>query len=170
MNKFELIDQAVNTVYNWVYNAEQCSAQRTKTVGTDDLKKLLDMLHQIELKTSDFADDREKMLDFDTMSKEKFLESYSYLTEEEYDNTKLIRDAGDAHMYEKWWEQSCETNHKLRDAISHGHCRELRPGEWAERKDDLEYLFVVQEAWGDRTFYFDWKTRDVLSTWCSIGD
>ena len=34
-----------------------------------------------------FIDDDEKMIDFRTMSKDEFLRSYSYLTEEEYDNT-----------------------------------------------------------------------------------
>lgn len=34
-----------------------------------------------------FADDKEKMVDFEILSKEEFLFSYSYLTEEEYDMT-----------------------------------------------------------------------------------
>lgn len=34
-----------------------------------------------------FADDAEKMIDFKALSKEEFLLSYSYLTEEEYDKT-----------------------------------------------------------------------------------
>ena len=34
-----------------------------------------------------FADDEEKMVDFKILSKEEFLSSYSYLTEEEYDMT-----------------------------------------------------------------------------------
>lgn len=38
-----------------------------------------------------FIDDEEKMVDFYELSKEEFLFSYSYLTEEEYDNTaKLV--------------------------------------------------------------------------------
>lgn len=37
---------------------------------------------------TDFTDDLEKMFDFCLLSKEKFLESYSYLTEIEYDLTK----------------------------------------------------------------------------------
>ena len=37
-----------------------------------------------------FIDDKEKMLDFKTLSKAEFLASYSYLTEEEYDNTAEI--------------------------------------------------------------------------------
>ncbi len=36
---------------------------------------------------TDFIDDYEKMYDFGIMSKEAFLESYSYLTEKEYDLT-----------------------------------------------------------------------------------
>jgi hypothetical protein len=39
-----------------------------------------------------FIDDKEKMLDFFELTKEEFLESYSYLTEEEYDNTKKLVD------------------------------------------------------------------------------
>ena len=34
-----------------------------------------------------FADDKEKMADFKILTKEGFLFSYSYLTEEEYDMT-----------------------------------------------------------------------------------
>ena len=37
-----------------------------------------------------FIDDAEKMRDFKILSKEEFLSSYSYLTEEEYDNTMEI--------------------------------------------------------------------------------
>ena len=33
------------------------------------------------------ADDEEKMVDFEILTKEEFLSSYSYLTEEEYDMT-----------------------------------------------------------------------------------
>lgn len=35
-----------------------------------------------------FIDDGEKMYDFFTLSKEEFLESYSYLTEEEWESTR----------------------------------------------------------------------------------
>lgn len=37
-----------------------------------------------------FIDDAEKMRDFKVLTKEEFLKSYSYLTEEEYDNTMKI--------------------------------------------------------------------------------
>ena len=37
-----------------------------------------------------FIDDKEKMKDFKNLSKNEFLISYSYLTEEEYDNTREI--------------------------------------------------------------------------------
>lgn len=43
-----------------------------------------------EFKNADFIDDEEKMYDFVRISKEEFLQSYSYLTEWEYDNTKRI--------------------------------------------------------------------------------
>jgi len=39
-------------------------------------------MENIEYK--DFCDDAEKMVDFLQLSKEEFLESYSYMTEEEY--------------------------------------------------------------------------------------
>lgn len=38
----------------------------------------------------DFIDDEEKMRDFPILTKEEFLASYSYLTEEEYDATKEL--------------------------------------------------------------------------------
>ena len=37
---------------------------------------------------TNFLDDDEKMADFEILTKEEFLTSYSYLTEQEYDNTK----------------------------------------------------------------------------------
>ena len=39
------------------------------------------------IKVTPFVDDGEKMRDFFDLTKEEFLESYSYLTEEEYDAT-----------------------------------------------------------------------------------
>lgn len=39
---------------------------------------------------ANFIDDAEKMRDFYDLSKEEFLASYSYLTEEEYDNTAAL--------------------------------------------------------------------------------
>ena len=38
-------------------------------------------------KYTDFLDDKEKMRDFKKLTKEEFLKSYSYLTEEEYNLT-----------------------------------------------------------------------------------
>lgn len=40
------------------------------------------------IKITPFVDDGEKMRDFFDLTKEEFLESYSYLTEEEYDATE----------------------------------------------------------------------------------
>lgn len=39
---------------------------------------------------ANFIGDEEKMYDFVRLTKEEFLLSYSYLTEEEYENTKKI--------------------------------------------------------------------------------
>ena len=40
-----------------------------------------------EVFNQSFADDAEKMIDFNTLTKEEFLQSYSYLTEAEYEAT-----------------------------------------------------------------------------------
>tara|TARA_R100000805_G_scaffold5856_1_gene7265 strand:- start:182 stop:466 length:285 start_codon:yes stop_codon:yes gene_type:complete len=40
------------------------------------------------MKFTDFTDDEEKMRDFFALDKKRFLEMYSYLTEEEYNLTK----------------------------------------------------------------------------------
>jgi hypothetical protein len=46
----------------------------------------------IDFSNVDFIDDEEKMADFSKLTKEEFLDSYSYLTEIEYNNTKKIYD------------------------------------------------------------------------------
>jgi hypothetical protein len=46
-----------------------------------------------DFKKGNFANDEEKMSDFCNLTKEEFLASYSYLTEEEYENTKAIVNA-----------------------------------------------------------------------------
>tara|TARA_R110000823_G_scaffold18402_2_gene57688 strand:+ start:730 stop:900 length:171 start_codon:yes stop_codon:yes gene_type:complete len=37
----------------------------------------------------DFCDDKDKMIDFNELTKEEFLSSYSYITEEEYNLTRM---------------------------------------------------------------------------------
>lgn len=44
----------------------------------------------MELKEGNFINDEEKMNDFFDNTKEDFLKSYSYLTEQEYNNTEVI--------------------------------------------------------------------------------
>ena len=51
-------------------------------------RKYLTLLHQNKNQLS-FIDDDEKMIDFVLLTKEEFLQSYSYLTEEEYDATVI---------------------------------------------------------------------------------
>jgi hypothetical protein len=46
----------------------------------------------------DFTTDWEKMRDFFKLTKEEFLMSYSYLTEEEYEATKKIVDISDGKI------------------------------------------------------------------------
>ena len=45
------------------------------------------MMNKTMMKLRSFTDDLEKMRDFYILSKSEFLESYSYLTEKEYDLT-----------------------------------------------------------------------------------
>ena len=46
-----------------------------------------------DIKNANFLDDKEKMNDFRILTKKQFLQSYSYLTEKEYDNTaKEVQD------------------------------------------------------------------------------
>ena len=48
---------------------------------------------------TDFLDDKEKMKDFDLLTKDEFLESYSYITEKEYNLTRMKQKRGN-HYYE----------------------------------------------------------------------
>ena len=45
---------------------------------------------KIDYSNENFINDEEKMRDFYELTKEEFLFSYSYLTEEEYDNTAKL--------------------------------------------------------------------------------
>lgn len=57
---------------------------------TEELQKtykLQDDLIEAITKNANFLDDKEKMHDFRILTKKQFLQSYSYLTEQEYDNT-----------------------------------------------------------------------------------
>ncbi len=55
-----------------------------------DLQIELNKLLKKDFKNNNFIDDEEKMKDFHNLTKEEFLQSYSYLTEQEYDNTMLL--------------------------------------------------------------------------------
>lgn len=48
-------------------------------------------------KSSDFCDDEEKMEDFRNLSKDEFLSSYSYITEEEYNYTRTKEKDGNCY-------------------------------------------------------------------------
>ncbi len=57
---------------------------------TEELQKtykLYNDLIEAITKNANFLDDIEKMQDFRILTKKQFLQSYSYLTEQEYDNT-----------------------------------------------------------------------------------
>ena len=50
----------------------------------------IQIIEEPDFTDGNFIDDAEKMRDFKMLSKKEFLESYSYLTEAEYDNTMKI--------------------------------------------------------------------------------
>lgn len=80
------------------------------------------------IKITPFINDGEKMRDFFTLTKEEFLDSYSYLTEEEYDATaKYVKE----HNLEKplWVCDRC-----LCSIQSHEGCLPHR--EWDVDPDD----------------------------------
>ena len=55
------------------------------SLEVEDIEALKERFKPIE--HTDFTDDYEKMEDFKVLTKKEFLDSYSYLTEEEYDLT-----------------------------------------------------------------------------------
>ena len=78
---------------NWSLKAAEV-ADWIEENGNDNYVKAdigWDYRTEIEITSFDnFLSDPEKMIDFRELSKEEFLESYSYLTEEEYDNTLML--------------------------------------------------------------------------------
>ena len=67
----------------------------------------------------DFCDDEEKMADFNKLTKQEFLDSYSYLTEEEYQLTmnqvKLLQEEKDISKsnMERLIKENLELKHRL---------------------------------------------------------
>ena len=67
----------------------------------------------------DFCDDEEKMADFNKLTKQEFLDSYSYLTEEEYQLTmnqvKLLQEERDVskNNIERLIKENFELKHRL---------------------------------------------------------
>lgn len=68
--------------------AESKEEQERLAKISDVMDKRVGEINNKEL-LPNFTDDEDKMKDFYILSKEEFLDSYSYLTDVEYDNTKL---------------------------------------------------------------------------------
>ena len=70
-----------------------------------------------------FIDDKEKMRDFYELTKEEFLASYSYLTEEEYDATREVVN-GFKNKYEEMYNfmLKCRDNfiNQLKEGVREG--------------------------------------------------
>ena len=68
---------------------------------------------------TDFTDDEEKMADFNKLTKQEFLDSYSYLTEQEYELTmnqvKLLQEEKDVskNNMERLMKENFELRHRL---------------------------------------------------------
>ena len=68
---------------------------------------------------TDFTDDEEKMADFNKLTKQEFLNSYSYLTEQEYELTmnqvKLLQEERDVskNNMERLMKENLELRHRL---------------------------------------------------------
>lgn len=75
-------------------NARKQWRENIDGLDLTDQDKLVDLilkgLYPDDFKDGNFINDEEKMNDFFELSKSEFLESYSYLTEEEYDNTREL--------------------------------------------------------------------------------
>lgn len=77
-----------------VFNEKQIKEVYKDLADKNEYITFEDWLHDMlksgvfeEISFNNFIDDKEKMFDFIILTKDKFLESYSYLTEEEYENT-----------------------------------------------------------------------------------
>lgn len=72
----------ISADFNFVYECMQCKKQIASTI-----KDLQEIVMKQKNRIEDFTDDADKMLDFFLLSKEQFLETYSYITEEDWDKT-----------------------------------------------------------------------------------
>lgn len=92
----DLIDRLIGWVgsrydsrelYNIMHGELGMSQEDTERLGFDlsDFYTDTDLKHQTH---KDFFDDEEKMSDFMALSKDEFLKSYAYLTDEEYEATR----------------------------------------------------------------------------------
>ena len=82
-----------------------------------------------------FLDDEEKMADFEILSKEEFLSSYSYISEEEYDHTK--------EMKEFFEDKTPERNYDFEEICPH--CDHVNQVKW-DRKSHT----IICEGCGER--------------------
>lgn len=90
-----------------------------------------------------FSDDEEKMRDFEHLTKDEFLASYSYLTEGEYD---AVREAYTLH-YRGYEIEYIPHRHEWR-VEANGHTIAYEPEEWSidEIKTDIDYHLDRKEA------------------------
>ena len=105
-----------------------------------------------------FIDDSEKMKDFVKLTKEEFLKSYSYLTEEEYDETaRILLDKCLENYQIIQFKDMCESNvdygfillnykHTFTEFENEVYNSKSRhEKEIAEYGDDFEYIFGDEE-------------------------
>lgn len=83
-------NDAVWMVENWIEMYGNDEIIVNGYTCEDVRKELIKYFEQTDFTSANFIDDEEKMKDFYELTKEEFLASYSYLTEEEYDNTARL--------------------------------------------------------------------------------
>lgn len=83
--------QRIKEILDWFlyHNKNLTKEQDYKLDEIRDIIKKRDITAS-DFTESNFIEDSEKMADFVRLTKEQFLGCYSYLTEQEYDNTKKI--------------------------------------------------------------------------------
>lgn len=90
-NSFEIEKEITNTIDNLVDRWKRLQVIPNTFISLH--RYCLVYRHHIvhTLSQPNFYCDREKMYDFRILTKDEFLQSYSYLTEKEYDNTLAIK-------------------------------------------------------------------------------
>jgi hypothetical protein len=126
-----LINTLETSMKDWENEEKDLAMLQGITAMKSVVKKL-----KMERPLVSFSDDEEKMRDFEHLTKDEFLASYSYLTEGEYD---AVREAYTLH-YRGYEIEYIPHRHEWR-VEANGHTIAYEPEEWSidEIKTDIDY-------------------------------